>query len=487
MRSIRRNAAYNVAGAVVPLTVSLITIPIYIETIGAARYGVLAIVWLMVGYFGVFDLGIGRAVAQRVAAQRNEPVSNRADTYWTAVAVNLILGLIGAVIIFFVSQYAFTQLFDFDEISENELLAIVPWLAVALPIATVSSVMSGALQGMASFLALNLVTTVGSVLFQLLPLLVALYIKPTLDVLLIAAIIPRFLTLLAFHLIFYKHIAERGLIRFSRKVAKELIAFGGWVTVSSVIGPLLVASDRFLIGIVSGAKAVTFYTVPFQLGARSSIISNALTSAIFPKLAGVSAYDARVICRRSTRIILSLTTPIFGAGILLVRPFFAAWMSPEFSEQTTLVAQLLILAFWINGIAKVSFVYLQARERPDVIAKCHVAELAPYLAFLYLGLSYWGIAGAALVFFLRTLADLMLLAWFSKTLRFTLSIAVLPFFYLSASILLECLLVPYDFYWIVGVPVYVLLGTMISCVLAPQEIRIILTSVSRLIPRVVSN
>jgi O-antigen/teichoic acid export membrane protein len=64
--SIRRNTAYNLLGALVPLAVSLVTIPIYLGLIGEGHCGVLAIDWVLLGYLALLDLGLSGVSAQGV-------------------------------------------------------------------------------------------------------------------------------------------------------------------------------------------------------------------------------------------------------------------------------------------------------------------------------------------------------------------------------------------------------------------------------------
>ena len=63
--SISRFASYNLLGQAVPIVVSLVTMPLFVQAVGLERYGILSICWLLLGYFGVLDLGLSRAAAQR--------------------------------------------------------------------------------------------------------------------------------------------------------------------------------------------------------------------------------------------------------------------------------------------------------------------------------------------------------------------------------------------------------------------------------------
>ena len=149
--SIRKHTAYNLLGALLPMGVSLLTIPIYIRLVGDVRYGVLAIVWAFLGYFGMFDLGLGRATAQRIAALGNSSAQLIASTFWTALAMNGALGVVGGLLVWPVSNYFFGHELNINEELRSELWSALPWLMFAVPLTTLSGVVAGALQGRAQF------------------------------------------------------------------------------------------------------------------------------------------------------------------------------------------------------------------------------------------------------------------------------------------------------------------------------------------------
>ena len=61
---IARNTLYNVAGQFLPLLVGLASVPIIVRSLGAQRFGLLGLVWAVLGYFSSFDLGLGRATTK---------------------------------------------------------------------------------------------------------------------------------------------------------------------------------------------------------------------------------------------------------------------------------------------------------------------------------------------------------------------------------------------------------------------------------------
>ena len=67
--SLKRNTFWNLAGNGLPFLLGAVTIPYLIRHLGVEAFGILTLIWGLIGYFSLFDFGLGRALTQQVAAR----------------------------------------------------------------------------------------------------------------------------------------------------------------------------------------------------------------------------------------------------------------------------------------------------------------------------------------------------------------------------------------------------------------------------------
>jgi O-antigen/teichoic acid export membrane protein len=413
---IGRNSAFNVAGAVVPLILSLATVPAYIHRVGEDRYGVLAVVWVVLGYFGVFDLGLSRATANQIARMRDEPAASRAQVFWTALSVNATVGSLGGVVLFFVGRVLLEHLIKVSAVLRPEAIAALPWLALAVPLTTVTLVLVGTLEGREQFLRVNLVTTFGLILFQLVPLAYAYWVSPGLAGLIMSATLALLTSVVVVFAVTAVSLpVRRPSVDTSRLGA--LLRYGGWVTITGLISPLLWVFDRVIVGGVLGAQAVTRYVVPFALVTRTQILPSGVARTLFPRFSMLdSTADAALVARESLSVLAVVMTVVTVIGAVAIDPFLRLWIGTNIASSSAPVGEILLMGMWLNSLAFVPFVFLQARGRPDLPAKFHVLEIAPYIGGLVLGLHVAGIRGAAWAWSGRAAVDAVLLFWATRRL-----------------------------------------------------------------------
>lgn len=412
--SIKRHTTYNIAGAVVPLFATLITLPLYLRAIGEERYGVLIILWTLLGYFGLFDLGLGRAVTNRIAAFRDRTSAEREEVFWTALLLNLALGAAGAIVLWGAGVVVFQHLVTVPGPLAAEVQAALPWMVLAFPLLLASSVMSGALMGREEFLAQNVVSIGTGVLIQVVPLVVAITVGPALPALVLAVVGVRVLSGISLFGLCIRRLPIRLRPRVTRSQVRPLFGFGGWVTVTSIVGPLLSTLDRVIIGAVAGARAVTYYSVPFSLASRISILPGSLSSALFPRFSSLGDEERRALLDTAVRSLVVVVTPVAVAGMLIMEPFLTWWVDAEFAAKAAPVGEILVIGLWVNCLAYIPLAKLQGQGRPDLVAKLHLAELLPYLALLWAALAWKGAVGAALAWSARVWVDTVLMFWASE-------------------------------------------------------------------------
>jgi O-antigen/teichoic acid export membrane protein len=70
-----------------------------------------------------------------------------------------------------------------------------------------------------------------------------------------------------------------------------LFRFGGWLTISNLISPLMVSLDRILIGMFLSVAEMAYYATPYEIVTKLQIIPSALTGVLFPAFSNTLVKD----------------------------------------------------------------------------------------------------------------------------------------------------------------------------------------------------
>jgi O-antigen/teichoic acid export membrane protein len=473
--SISRNASFNILGSVLPMFVTLATVPPYLKLIGDVRFGVLSLVWVFLGYFGLFEMGLGRATSKYIAQLKNDPGETRESVFWTALLVNLAVGSIGGFLLWAVASVTMPFWLKAGGDIQTEVARSMPWLAAAVPVATLTSVLVGALEGREEFAAINSQQIGATVVFQLVPLGIAAWLGPRIDWLVAASVLTRVATNVPLFVFCVRRVPLRSMPRINREWVVRLWRFGIWITVSGIASPILTSLDRFVIGFAQGAQAVTYYAIPYGFASKLLVFPSSISRALFPRFSAQQSSGAKQMGVRAVLGLASILTPIVVMAILATDPFFRLWIGPAAAARCSHAGALLLIGIWVNALAYIANGLLQAQGRPDVPAKFHVAEIIPFVLVLWAGVHFGGVTGAAIAWCIRAAGDAVLLFAATDMLRATIvrllpSIALISFASVTAFLLGDHLLMRVLFFILLGASSF-----LVSHATSPEAMQLVLT------------
>lgn len=412
-RRLARNAVLNFIGHVAPLPAALIAIPLLLDALGTDRLGVLMLAWVIVGYFGLFDFGIGRALTKFVAEKLASDDSDIPSLFWTACAMLATLGAFMAFVLWMLSGWLVTGVFDLPRQLRGEAAEAFRFLSLSLPFVVTTSGLRGVLEARQQFGLVNAVRLPLGILMFIAPLAVLPY-SHELPAVVLVLVLVRVAAWLA-HLVLCLHSMPALLtgFSFSAAVVGALLRLGTWITVSNVVGPLMVYFDRFMIGAMLSVAAVAYYATPYEIVTKLWLLPAALTGVLFPAFAVHArqrAAEATVLYQSGIKWTFLAVYPLVLPIVVFAQEGLSLWVGDEFAREGSRALQILALGVLVNCVAHIPFAFLQAAGRADVTAKLHLVELPLYLLAAYWLIRFWGIEGAALAWLARAAADLWLLS-----------------------------------------------------------------------------
>lgn len=410
-----KNSIYNLLGNVLPMLVGIVTLPRLVHVLGIDRFGVLTLTWVVMGYFSLFDLGLGRALTQIVAERSGtgDHHGELPDIIRTALTMMLLLGLVGGVCLGVSSPLVVGRVLKMSPTLHHEALYAFGLMAFSVPAVTLLAGLRGILEARQRFFEISLLRLCMGILTFLGPWLVSFKTVHLFWVVLSLEAM-RYGALLAHYWICRRVVPEMNQAgTFQRRHWGVLLRFGGWMTVSNIISPLMVNMDRFFIGAFVSVGAIAYYATPFDMITKVLAVSSAIVSVLFPMFGSLHRVDPKETLRlyrkglKSIFLILAPVLLVIGGGAHLI---LLHWLGAGFAEHGSGVMRVLCLGVLVNALAAVPFAFIQGIARPDLTAKFHLAEAPLYLVILWALGTRFGILGVAWAWTLRVSLDLILLS-----------------------------------------------------------------------------
>lgn len=402
--ALSRNLLWNLAGAGLPMLATVIAVPILLHAIGPTRFGLLSLVWMIVGYFSLFDFGLGRTLTQIVAVAEGKQWAETMRTVWSAFWFMAAFGIAGGLLFAAVAPSGAARYLAIPQNVRREAFVALQLASAMIPLVVLTAGMRGLLEGCQRFNVVNSIRAPLGVLIIMAPV-VALPFSHELPILIWALLLVRLIGCLA-------HVAACAwLIPELRRPAgprrqdvRLLLTFGSWLTVSNIIGPMLMYSARIALAAMVSASSVAYFSTPNDIVINFLIIPSIVANVLYPRFAGLIRSDPSSAARLYRNALVGVaiaTAPLALLAVTLAHFVIAWWISPDFADRSAFVCQLLAVGVFLNGFAFICEALVQSSGRPDLTAKLHIVEIVLYVPYTFFLIDRFGLIGAAISWIVR--------------------------------------------------------------------------------------
>ncbi|WP_316348804.1 oligosaccharide flippase family protein [Desulfuromonas acetoxidans] len=361
-RKFLRNLAINWGGHIASLVVMFFLSPYVVGKLDAVSYGIWSLLTVLIGYMGIFDIGVRSSVGRHIALFLGKKDQTGVDeTIRAGFAIFTLTGglilLVGVVLgwcfpIFFRNVPA--EYYD-------TVRLLLPFMAVNLWFSAVAAIYSNVLTAHDRFdvarsidLCVLLIRTAATVY--------ALYSGWALWGLAGALALANFSSLV-FNRIgagrIYPALRSFPLL-FSRSRFKELFGYGFYAFISNVAFKVIGQSDLVIVGAFLSVASVREYSVGAMLIYYSAPFISMIGMTYFPsvqkKVAAQDFCEVKKLLNSQIRISLSFGLLVYLGLVFYAQPFIRLWMLQDGFDLHSVTMAASVMA--VLALSKIPTLYL---------------------------------------------------------------------------------------------------------------------------------
>lgn len=404
VRQYKYFVGWNAAALAIQSFLSILFIPIYLHQLNQNDFAVICLIWTVVSLAGILDLGLSRFFTQRLALFVNTARLNRIRLYFTSAmiiigSVSFATSMIATLAFYFyITNYYDKWVFGFDFYFK---------IFILINHGILINSMASALDGLHEIKISSILRVLSTIAYIALPI-ICFYItgERSIDSILSVSAIFRSLLLLSFLYIvrsYFVFAIKKSLWYHGLKV----ILVSRWLALSNISGFIANQVDRFVLGAVTSPRELGNYTIASDLIQKGVALLTITSASLLPVLAG----DRKSHKKTNAAFVFQLPLLLFGViSVYLFSDWFLElWLQKNDNREIEFYLKIMIFGWVATGLGQILLTNLHASGFFSQVAKYHFIQVIIYIPFLCIFSVLQGAEGAAFIWSLRCVVDLIAL------------------------------------------------------------------------------
>lgn len=350
------------------MVVGILYTPFLIRMLGQSQYGLYSIVYSVISYLTVMDMGFGNAIIIYTSRYINQKDKEKQDKlHGMFFIIYCIIGVVAAIIgvvLYSNVNVLFGKSMTPVEIEQAKTMMLILTfnLAVTFPM----SIFGYIIVAHEKFVVSKFIKII-QILLQpalMIPLLLMGYKAIAMVVVLTVA---NIFCLILNYLVCKKKLELKLKFKgFDFKLLKEIFAYSFFIFLNQIIDKVNWSLDQFIVGSIAGTIATAVYAVAGQLNNMYMNFSTAISNVMLPKITKME--DNKASDEEFTEVFIQtgriqyILMALIITGFVLFGQAFINWWAGAGYESAYIIACILMIPITVPLIQNIGLSILQAKN-----------------------------------------------------------------------------------------------------------------------------
>lgn len=384
-------------GTIIPFTYT----PIMLRMLGQAEYGVFSLASSAVSYLSLLSFGFGSTIIRYISkyrAEKNKELEEKTFGFFLIVySILAFLVLLCGTVITNNIELIFQKGLSGDELKKMKILVIIMTFnsALSFPI----SVFSAMITSHEKYIFRKLVDMLSTVVVPLANL-IALYLGyASVGMATAATIVQVLMFPLNIYYCLKKLQIKPVVTKLPTALIKEMLGFSVFTFIGSIVDILFWATDKVILGMLSGSVAVAIYNVGCTFNSMVMNLSTSVSGVLAPRVTGMVVKDSSKIeltnlFIRVGRLQFIIIALVVSGFTVFGQAFITLWAGKDYCDAYW-IAILTMFPLCVPLIQNIGLTIITAQNKHQFRAVVYLIIASLNVITTYIIVPYCGIIGAA--------------------------------------------------------------------------------------------